>query len=366
MTLQNYWWLLIWLLIFGIASMLINMQHDGTVNGRQRVVWKPLFAIALVLPFVIWAGWRKGFGDTEQYRMTFFALPSSFDQIVPYLQNNVKGPGFRLLEILFKCFFGNADIAFFTIVAIIQMACLVYVYRRYSSDYWLSIFFFVASTDYLSWMHNGIRQFLAATIVFLCVPLIANKRFWLAVLLVLLAVPIHSSVLIFLPFIFIVNGKAWNFRTLLFILVVVLASVFLERATGIITAAMENTEYEGDIEYLLKEDVGTNIFRVLFYSVPAVMSLFFRSYIERAEDPLINVCTNLSIVTAGFYVFSYFTSGVLMGALPIYFSLSNYILIPWLLKEVFEHRTAQILKGVFIVVYVLFFYYQCGITWGIL
>ena len=341
------------------------MQHEETINGRQRAVWKPLFAIALVLPFVIWAGWRKEFGDTEQYRITFFNLPSSFDQIIPYLRGDVKGPGFRLLEILFKCFFGNADVAFFTFVAAIQMVCVVYVYRRYSTDFWLSFFFFVASTDYLTWMHNGIRQFLAVAIIFLCVPLIAQKRYWLAIFLVLLAVPIHSSAWLFLPFIFVVNGKAWNFRTVFFILVIVLAVIFLDRVTGIITAAMENTEYEGDIAYLAEDD-GTNIFRVLFYAVPTVMSLFFRSHIDSAKNPLINVCTNLSIVSTGFYVFSYFTSGILMGSLPIYFSLANYILIPWMLKEVFDQRSGQILKGIFIAVYVVFFYYQCGITWGLL
>ncbi|MBR6239433.1 MAG: EpsG family protein, partial [Clostridia bacterium] len=111
---------------------------------------------------------------------------------------------------------------------------------------------------------------------------------------------------------------------------------------------------------------GTNIFRVLFYSVPALMSLVFRSYIERANDPLINVCVNLAIVTTGFYIFSFYTSGILMGAIPIYFSLSNYILIPWLLGEVFNENSAKYLKTAFIVVYSVFFYYQCGPTWGLL
>ena len=45
--------------------------------------------------------------------------------------------------------------AFFIIVAIFQMICVVWLFRKYSSDYWLSMFMFVISTDYLSWMFNN-------------------------------------------------------------------------------------------------------------------------------------------------------------------------------------------------------------------
>ena len=128
---------------------------------------------------------------------------------------------------------------------------------------------------------------------------------------------------------------------------------------------MRDTAYEGDIEFLQNDD-GTNILRVLFYSVPTIMAWFFRPYIEQEENPLINVCVNLSIVSTGFYIFSFFSSGILMGSIPIYFSLSNYILIPWLMEKVFDHDSAVLLKVIFIAVYSLFFIYQCGPVWGLL
>ena len=55
-----------------------------------------------------------------------------------------------------------------------------------------------------------------------------------------------------------------------------------------------------------------------------------------------------------------------MGAIPIYFSLSNYILIPWLLREVYDFDSMVFLETVFVFVYSAFFYYQCGPTWGLL
>ena len=231
MTLHNYWWLLIWLFLFGGLSIVVNMQREELVDGEWCVRWRPLPALSMLIPYVIWAGGREWFGDTEQYRRTFLALPSTLDQIGPYLSTVRKGHGFRLFQLLFKCLISNSDVLFFVVVAAIQIICLVYVYRKYSTNYWLSIFLFIASTDYLSWMFNGIRQFLAAAILFLCVPLIAKRRYVLAVIIVLLVSQIHTTALIFLPFIFIVNGRSWNLRTLFFIVGVIVAVLFVDRIT---------------------------------------------------------------------------------------------------------------------------------------
>ena len=368
MTLRNYWWLLIWLFVAGGLSFIFSPQQEEIVLGKKCVRWHWFHAAVLAAPYVIWAAWRtNSFGDTGVYRGTFRNMPVGLFQMRDYLTTRSKGTGFAALEYLFKTFISQSDIAFFFLVATIQMVCLVFIYRKYSKNYWLSMFFFVASTDYLSWMHNGIRQFIAVSIIFIAIPYLAKKKYIPVVFAVLTASVIHSSALIFLPFIFIVNGRAWNLRTIAFLIGVILAVSFIDRVTGIISNAMVNTEYEGDIIYLQNEnDDGTNIFRVLFYSVPAIMALIFRPYIDAADDPLINVCANMSIVAAGFYVFSFFSSGILMGALPIYFSLSNYILIPWLITEVFEPSSAVLMSSVFVGVYSFFFYYQAGVTWKLL
>lgn len=363
MRLENYWWLLIWPLLFGLLSVIVNMQQKEVVDGQICVRWRWLPAYILAMPFIVWAGWRKWIGDTEMYRQTFRNLPVGLDQIMPYLQKADKGRGFRFIQLVFKSFISQSDIAFFTFIAFIQIALLVWIYRKYSCDYWLSFFLFIASTDYISWVFNGMRQFLAAVLVFACLPLIVKKRYVLAIIVIIIASQIHITALIALPFIFVINGRSWNWRTLLFIAIMILSCIYVDNVTGFITEALEETVYRGDIE-ILNIDDGTNIWRVLFYSVPAVMSLVFRHYLDQRNDPFMNACGNLAIVTSGFYIFSFFTSGILMGRLPIYFSLSNYILIPWILNEVFERRTKAVIEGIVILVYIFFFYYQCGPTWG--
>lgn len=368
MVLRNYWWLLIWIFLFGAISLAFIPKREEIVLGKPQMCWGKLSSAALALPYVIWAGWRPdSFGDTGMYRLTFNRMPTGLANLSSYLASRPKGKGFVLIEYLIKTLLSDDPVVFFLIIAAIQIYLLVRIYRKYSKNYWLSMFLFIASTDYLTWIYNGMRQFLAVTIIFAALPLLLQRRYSLMVLVVLFASLFHSSALIFLPFIFLVNGKAWNFRTMLFVVGLVISIYFLDYVTGFITDAMQDTTYEGDIVYFDRNyDDGTNLIRVLFYAVPSLLSLVFRKRIEAADDPLINLCVNLSVVTTGFYVFSFFTSGIIVGAIPIYFSLTNYILIPWLILELFGPESALLVEGGFVAVYSYFFYYQAGVTWKLL
>ena len=368
MVLKNYWWLLIWMFLFGAISLAFIPRREEIVLGKPCMRWRKLSAAILAIPYVIWAGWRPdSFGDTGMYRRTFNRMPTGFANLWSYVSSTSKDRGFAFVEYLIKTIISDDSVVFFLIVAAIQIYILVRIYRKYSENYWLSMFLFIASADYLAWVHNGMRQFLAVTIIFAALPLLLQRKYVWMVMIVLFASLFHASALIFLPFVFLVNGKAWNLRTILFILGLVISIYFLDFVTGLITEAMEDTVYEGDIVFFTQDyDDGTNIMRVLFYAVPSVLSLVFRKRIEDADDSLINLCVNLSVVTTGFYVFSFFTSGIIVGRLPIYFSLTNYILIPWLIHELFRPDSALLIEGGVVAVYSVYFYYQAGVTWKLL
>ena len=72
----------------------------------------------------------------------------------------------------------------------------------------------------------------------------------------------------------------------------------------------------------------------------------------------------MSLVGAAFYWLSAFTNGISIGRIPIYFTLFNYILIPWEIKTFFHKDMQKIVFAIFIVVYFVFYCYQMS-TWGI-
>ena len=364
--LHNFWWLLIWMFLAGGFCYFFVPQQEEEVLGRREVRWGFLPALFTALPYIFWTAWRSnGYGDTFAYRRSFLNAPFGLSNSIIYALSRKKDPGYAFIESVFNSVISHSDVVFFFFIAAVQILFLVLVYRKYSRNFWLSFFFFIASTDYIAWMHNGMRQFIAVALVFACLPLLVKRQYIPVIIVTLLASRIHITALVFLPFIFVVNGRAWNFRTIAFIVALVVAIYYLDVVTAFIEDAAEDTVYEADARQL-SDGTGTNIFRVLFYAVPTLLSLVFRRYIDSADDPMINTCVNLSVVATAFYVFSFFTSGAIAGRIPIYFSLSNYILLPWIISEVFESASAVLINSVFIATYCAFFYYQMGPTWGLL
>lgn len=369
MTLTNYWIQLIWLFTGGVFLATLFPKQNVVVLGKQEERWGVLPAILLVLPYIFMAAWRSdNFGDTYVYRKNFFNAPETISQINQYLSEFTKDKGFHILTVLIKTFLGNSDITYFFIIAAFQILAVALVCRRLSCNYWLSIFIFIASTDYMSWVHNGIRQFTAVTIIFAATELIVCKKYFVSVLLIMLAATMHGTALLMLPVIFIIQGKAWNKKTLFCILASILALVFVNQFTNILDTLLVDTQYENVVsDWQSWNDDGTNPIRILVYAVPTILGIVGYKYVKNADDPVINLGIGAGIISTSLGIISMGTSGIFLGRLPIYVSMwSNMIVLPWEINNMFTKESVQIIKVLAVAFYVLFFYYQMHFAWGLL
>ena len=253
------------------------------------------------------------------------------------------------------------------LVAAFQMLCLVYTFRKYSENFWISIFLFVASTDYMSWMHNGIRQFIAVCMTFAAFGMLVKKHYIRFALVTMLASTIHGSALLMLPFAYIMTGPALNRKTLLMIGGVALVVPFIDRLMPLMESLLMDTQYDDMMtNEIWASDDGTNLVRVLVYSVPALVVILGRKYICRNTDPAINMCINASLITMAMYLVSSVTSGIYIGRIPIYTTRHGYMILPWLIDQIFEKSSARLVKVVMVGCYVGFYYYQMEIIWELL
>ena len=354
---------LIWLFVAGFILIYTFPERQERLLGRTVRRWDYLPAIILVLPLILWAGFRGNIADTTLYRKMFLEETRGLMDIPEVLFGDGKDTGFTVLMIIMKAFIGNNDTLYFTIIAAFQMACMCYVFRKYSSDFWISIFLFVASTDYASWMLNGMRQFIAACMIFGCFDLMVQKKYVKLIIVILLASLIHGSALLMIPIVFIVQGKPWNIRTVLMLIATAVVVLFIDRFTPILSDMLEDTQYDGVMENeIWTVDDGTNVIRVLVYSVPMIFALIGKPYIDYANDPAMNICVNCSIVTTALYAVSAVTSGIYIGRLPIYTSLMGYISLPWLINHMFTKESARLVKVAMVTLYVAFSFYQSVIA----
>lgn len=357
--------IIIWLGVVALMGNWVQFTQYETVLGKRESRCNWVVAVVAFLPVFLMAAYRGDVGDTPAYRMMYQELPTSLGGLMELMPTVTKDKGFTLLGGLIKILLGGSPRGYLFLLALFQSAVLVTVYRKYSCQYLLSVFLFVASTDYLSWMFNGLRQFVAVTLIFLATPLMLKKQWVGVIAVILLASTMHQSALLMLPIVFLVQGRAWNRWSVLFLMLTLVAVLFVDRFTDVLDNMMQETQYANMVtDWTEWGDDGTNGLRVLVYAVPTVLSLVGLRYIRAENDPVINLCTNMSIVSTGLYIISMFTSGIFIGRLPIYASLYNYILLPWEIDHMFEEKSQKLVAGVMVGCYLVFCWYQVSVTWG--
>ena len=351
---------ILWVMIFATLSFFVQMYDEKTIDGVKTRRIQTIWALVGIAPIIYWAAYRPfNIGDTYAYSQAFENMPSTISGFLPYMNTITKDAGFYGMASLIKIFITDNVNLYFLVLAAFQGIVLMHLYKKYSSNYILSIFLFIASTDYISWMYNGVRQFTAVTITLLAFKYILENRKVPAILIIIFASFFHGSALLLIPFVFIAQGDAWNKKTIAFILATLVAIMFIDKFTNILDTLLQETQYENVVsDWNEWGDDGTNILRVLVYAVPTILSLVGLKYVRFENNKLINICVNMSIVSTGLYLVSMVTSGIFIGRLPIYFSLYNYILLPWEIDTIFEKKSAKLIYTMLFIFYMAFYIYS--------
>ena len=345
MTFKSDIWLLLWIGLVALVAYSAKLKRKETVLGQETERYSLLFAVITFLPVFL-------FVSVGEIRSDIWAYLDGYDKLSPSIsevfQNwwNDKGPGFTLIEVLIKRVFGNNHDAFRIVFALIQSIPLILIYRKYSEDYVFSIFLFIAMKYYNGWMMNGLRQFVAACIIFAATPLLIKKKIIPTVLIVILAMTIHNSAMMMIPIVLVIWFEPWKKGILISFIVFVVALFIFVNTTDMLS------------EEILKNDDGANPIRVVISAIPVVIAFVGRKKIESANNPLINICVNMSVFTMLIYFVATFTNGVGTGRLPIYTGLFNLILIPYLAKNVFDEKISKNIKVFFVLFYTAFFFYS--------
>ena len=358
------WYLFAFLFILYAVAKIGNQQYRVYVAGQYEVRYKWFTALAVVAVLTYVAAMRdRYFIDTSAYYSAYMVTEGTWENIVRIYNGSGKDKAFYISTAILKALLGDRVRVYFAIIAGFCLLLVMKVYRRHSCNFFISVFLFLASGDYVQWTHNGIRQFIAVSITFACTNLLLQRKLIPYYILVAIASLFHGTALIMIPVSLFVLGRPWNFKMIVFMIAVFVAGSSLDDLMGLVTTLMENTQYAGDVNTLLATE-GTNVIRVLVFSVPPAMAFVFRRQINALNVPIINLAVNMSVASMGAYIVSSFTSGIFIGRVPIYFSLFNYMLLPWIIERFFEKQSAKLIYLLLIACYMGFYYYQMHIVWG--
>ena len=322
----------------GVVAFFYSVTRNRVITEGKNTGKVPLLIAIVVFAYIIfWVGMRSGVADTGTYIGIFEAYETGFDGIAEAL-NSLKAPGFELYGVLLKTVNDSYHVWLMSIAIISGVAVMITLWKH-SENFFYSAFLFIVSLNFF-WMLNGMRQFVAASLLFLAAVWIAEKKPVPFFAVTLLLMTVHFTAVLLIPLYFAVSRKPLGKEMFAAIALMLLFVIFLRPALNLLETALEGTAYSGATSQF-SEDDGVNPIRFAFLVLPPCLTIVFKDRIAQENDAYLNVCVNMSWMCAGLYFIGLFTSGILIGRLPIYCELYNLILIPWVLEKCFKEGSSK-------------------------
>jgi transmembrane protein EpsG len=333
----------------------LSRYFSKTTDGTQSFIpIKPnkMWVLGVMLSLVVVSGLRSNIGDTFFYKHIYLTQEFTWEYI-----NSQKDIGFGILQMILKRFSSDPQILIFT-TAFVTNILIILVLYKYSRLFELSIYVYITGGLFLVSM-NGMRQCLAAAIVFTATKYIINGNAFKYILVILFASTFHESTLVLIPIYFLIRNKAWSKATLVLLFASVLIVIGFDKFSGILFSAIKDTQYG---VYQDSTEGGANVIRVAVYGAPLVIAYFGR---ERLREifPQSDYFVNMTIIGLVFMVIS--TQNWIFARFSIYFNLYQLILISWIIK-LFNYKDQKLIYFGLFVCYLFYYYYENVVSLNII
>ncbi len=351
-----YWSILILSFLF-VFFFHIYQDKKICLNGRKISSVKQLNFILIILYIVFFIGVRDKVLDTASYIDIFERMPLDFRQML-MIVNQSSSKGFYLIMGIFKIFISDNHYIWLTFLGAISCFCIFKTLYKYSIDISLSLYLFVASCTF-TWLLNGIRQFLVVCILFGFIDWLIDGKKIKYIALILVLSTIHNSVLFMIPICLVVSSKEiMNKKMILLIIAMIICIIFSDKLFSLAGEILEK-----DYSSTLSKDTGSNYLRIIISAVPILIILMTNGF-KKNYSSSVCLAINMSLIGVMFYIAATFTSGILVGRMPIYFTIYNLYLLPWVIQNSFKGKWKMAMMLLCMFFYLIYFYYQMEIAWG--
>ena len=267
--------------IFSLMATQYSSTRENSVENSLKIVKAQkldkifVWLVFLCLAFV--AAFRYGVGTD------FFSYYNGDNWANKFEERDYSDPGFTLLALLCNIVFYSQKGALTLVSAVITVALFVFTIAKKQEDFPLSILLFIFVGCFTG-MFNGVRQYLAAAILFAGHRFIIEKKPIRWFFVVLLASSFHITAILMFFIYFVCNLKCnWM---LLIAIILLLAYEPLFHLVG----ALKQDEIDMNNAYM---SGSVNKLRVAVQCVP-ILLLFFLNKDKINNDKearfLLNIC----------------------------------------------------------------------------
>ena len=340
-----YFLTIILMVIFSSAAQTTRKVDTGSRLLESKPASKITSAllIAAVIPLIFTAGFRYEVGaDFNAY----YKADEVFGGNVWEKIKTLNEPGISILVEIINLF-SNDGAAYIFTFSFLTIVPTTYILLRRSNNYTVILLLYVFCGCWHG-IFNGVRQYLAATVIMFGYRYIQEKKFVKYATTVLIAYCFHSSAIIMIVPYFVMRGKI-NFRNIfLLALGTLLVSSNYEAIFSFIGALKDK-----DVSVGTYATTSVNILRVLANCAPAVLAVAL--YIKKDPTPEQTFYINGLIVNAAAMIAA--SNSTYLARISIYTTLFIPAGLPKLIRME-DKIMEKVLWVIIIALFAVFWYYE--------
>ena len=300
------------------------------------------FVVICILVLV--AGLRYNVG--ADYGVYYHGYTDYIDNLHESLKS-LDEPGYGVLAWIATRFINDGAAAIF-IASLVTISLPLIVIYRYSDKLLLPVFLYITIGCW-SGSFNGVRQYLAASILLCGYKALRERNIFKYCLIVFLAFLFHRSAIVALLLYFVTKRKITPYNIVLLIAIASIALISYEQVLSIAGFVMEK-EYSMGNAYT---STAVNRLRILAACAPAVV--FVYAYYDKAKSEAVTFALNITIIRATIAVLA--MNSALLYRIEIYTSLFAPLAISELMEGISE-KNRKTLKWIMAILYIVMWWYE--------
>ena len=318
-------------------------------NKHKQMTFVFFFLASAVLIFV--AGFRYYVGsDYGNYYSGYIEAASKFGDKL----KSFDEPGYYFICWIVVLLKGNGTTTIFLSSAITILLCLKTIYKNTNCLLSATLLYVFLGCWHGSF--NGVRQYLAAAIIFSGLRYIKEKMFWKYALVVFIAFLFHASAIVMIFAYFVAYNKI-SLKNIIILIVGSLVVLFSFDEVLRFAGFILDQEYTNNSTYITNS---VNVLRILVACAPAIFFIFI--YQDKVITNEQKFWINMLILN-GITMFAT-SNSTYLARMGIYTAPFSAIGIPELLKGL-SVKNRKIIKISLLILYGLFWLYEINKSYAL-
>ena len=355
------YWGCVFLMYLSQAYYPTTAQLNGPQIGKRHFMLRKadVFMAAVIVWMTCFSFLRTSYNDTGNYIYFWRNAKNVKDFIANGGLLDLTGNPLSLFwESFAHSYISNYHI-YFLLPAFLSSFAVAKLLKRYSVNPAFSLLIFFSVGTYVMYM-AAMKQCFAMFFLLLSIPYAEEKKYVRFYVLVAIAILFHTHAFMFaiLPVLF---SKPWGKTTWIGLAAVIFAMVTYDSTLG---AFMRYAQSIGAVvdEWELFDGHQINILRVFVYWVPSIMAFVFRKRLFTDSNREENLFANMAIVSSIILMLGTVQAANLFARMAAYFEIAQAVTIPWMIKKIFEKKSAQVVSIAACCCYFIYFFYEFGVS----